>query len=319
MFSILLKAQDPQFTQFYAAPVYLNPAFTGLTDNHRIAVNYRNQWPSVSKSFQTYLASYDYNLQKVNSGIGLTVMQDRAGTAGLTHTQVGANYAYHFKVSKMADVRMGANVNYNMKRVDFGKLKFNDQITTGSATSLDAANYLQLNFVDFAAGALLSSDEYWFGISAKHLAKPNSSLIGNKVPLPLSLSIHGGYHLNLKQKSKDGTNRYFLPAFNYRHQQKYDQLDVGVYYYHIPLNLGLWYRGLPLKKYAAAYNNSEAIALLVGFDVAKYNLHIGYSYDITISKLGLANTSGAHEISIIYELRKAKKITETIQVIYPKF
>ena len=64
-----MKAQDPQFTQFYAAPVYLNPAFTGLTDNHRIAVNYRNQWPSVSKSFQTYLASYDYNLQKINSGI----------------------------------------------------------------------------------------------------------------------------------------------------------------------------------------------------------------------------------------------------------
>jgi hypothetical protein len=46
-------------------------------------------------------------------------MQDRAGTAGLTHTQFGVNYAYHFKVSKLAEIRIGANLNYNMKRIRF--------------------------------------------------------------------------------------------------------------------------------------------------------------------------------------------------------
>ena len=124
-----MKAQDPQFTQFYASPMYLNPAFTGVTTEHRFVANYRNQWPGVSKAYQTSMASYDYNLSDLSSGVGLTVMQDKAGTAGLTHTQIGASYAYHFKISKFTEIRMGANVNYNMKRLDFSKLKFNDQIT----------------------------------------------------------------------------------------------------------------------------------------------------------------------------------------------
>jgi type IX secretion system PorP/SprF family membrane protein len=318
LFSVLLKAQDAQFTQFYAAPMYLNPAFTGVTYEHRFVANYRNQWPGISKAYQTYMASYDYNMSDLNSGIGVTVMQDRAGTAGLTHTQFGVNYAYHFKISKFSEIRLGANLNYNMKRLDFNKLKFNDQINSGSSVSLDAANYEQLNFMDFAAGALLNSTEYWLGLSAKHLTQPNSSLTGDRVPLPLSISLHGGYRFIIEQKSKD-LKRYFSPAFNYRHEQKYDQLDIGVYYYHLPLNVGLWYRGLPFKKYAPTYSSRESVAVLVGFDISEYNLRVGYSYDITVSKLGISNSLGAHEISLIYEVAKKKKRNKRILVSCPKF
>jgi type IX secretion system PorP/SprF family membrane protein len=317
--SIVLKAQDAQFTQFYAAPMYLNPAFTGVTYEHRFVANYRNQWPGIKRAYQTYMASYDYNMSDINSGLGITVMQDRAGTAGLTHTQFGINYAYHFKVSKLAEIRLGANLNYNMKRIDFGKLKFNDQITTGSSISTEAANYEQLNFMDFAAGALLNSTEYWLGLSAKHLTQPNSSLTGDRVPLPLSLSLHGGYRFIIEQKSKNDIKRYISPAFNYRHQQKYDQLDIGVYYYHLPLNVGLWYRGLPFKNYGPTYSSRESIAILVGFDITEYNLRIGYSYDLTISKLGVANSLGGHEVSLVYEIAKKKKKTRRVLVSCPKF
>ena len=319
MCSIILKAQDAQFTQFYAAPMYLNPAFTGVTYEHRFVANYRNQWPGIKRAYQTYMASYDYNMSDINSGLGITVMQDRAGTAGLTHTQFGINYAYHFKVSKLAEIRLGANLNYNMKRIDFGKLKFNDQITTGSSVSTEAANYEQLNFMDFAAGALLNSTEYWLGLSAKHLTQPNSSLTGDRVPLPLSLSLHGGYRFIIEQKSKNDIKRYISPAFNYRHQQKYDQLDIGVYYYHLPLNVGLWYRGLPFKNYGPTYSSRESIAILVGFDITEYNLRIGYSYDLTISKLGVANSLGGHEVSLVYEIAKKKKKTRRLLVSCPKF
>lgn len=314
-----MKAQDPQFTQFYAAPMYLNPAFTGVTYEHRFVANYRNQWPGIRKTYQTYMASYDYNMNDLNSGIGVTIMQDRAGTAGLTHSQFGVNYAYHFKVSKFAEIRMGANINYNLKRIDFNKLKFNDQITTGSSISLDAANYERLSYMDFAAGALLNSTEYWVGFSAKHLTQPNSSLIGDRVPLPISLSLHGGYRYIIEQKSKNDIKKYISPTFNYRHQQKYDQLDIGLYYYHLPLNVGVWYRGIPFKKYAPTYSSSESIALLVGFDLSQYNLRVGYSYDITISKLGIANSWGAHEISMVYEIAKRKKRTRKVLVSCPKF
>lgn len=318
LFSLIMKAQDPQFTQFYAAPMYLNPAFTGVTYEHRFVANYRNQWPGISKTYQTYMASYDYNMSDINSGIGISVMQDRAGTAGLTHSQFGVNYAYHFKISKFSEIRLGANLSYNMKRLDFSKLKFNDQIASGSGTSIEASSYEALNFMDFAAGALLNSTQYWLGFSAKHLTQPNSSLTGDRVPLPLSISLHGGYRFIIEQKSKE-LKRYFSPTFNYRHEQKYDQLDIGLYYYHLPLNVGIWYRGLPFKKYAATYSSRESIALLIGFDMTDYNLRVGYSYDLTISNLGVANSLGAHEVSLIYEIAKKKKRNKRILVSCPKF
>ena len=109
-------------------------------------------------------------------------------------------------------------------------------------------NYQRLSYMDFAAGALLNSTKYWLGLSANHLTQPNASLTGDRVPLPLTVSLHGGYRYIIEKKSKD-LSRYISPAFNFRHQQKYDQLDIGLYYCHLPLNVGFWYRGLPFKKY----------------------------------------------------------------------
>lgn len=319
MLSIKLKGQDPQFTQFYAAPMYLNPAFTGVTYEHRFVANYRNQWPGVSKTYQTMMASYDYNLSNLSSGLGIVVMQDRSGTAGLTHSQFGVNYAYHFKVSKFSEIRMGAGLSYNMKRIDFSKLKFNDQLATGSSTSIEALGYEPLNYVDFNAGVLLNSTEYWLGLSGKHLTQPNASLTGEKVPLPVSISLHGGYRFIFSQKSKTQLKKYISPAFNYRHELRNDQLDIGIYYFHLPLNIGVWYRGLPFKTYKPTYASRESIAILLGFELAEYNLRVGYSYDITISKLGVATSYGAHEISLIYEIAQKKKKNKRVLVSCPKF
>ena len=54
-----MLAQDPEFTQFYANPLYLNPAFAGTARCPRVNLNYRNQWPGISGTYVTYSASYD--------------------------------------------------------------------------------------------------------------------------------------------------------------------------------------------------------------------------------------------------------------------
>jgi len=63
-----------------------------------------------------------------------------------------------------------------------------------------------------------------------------------------------------------------------------------------PLVLGVWYRGLPIKNNLP---NNEAIIGLMGVSL-EGGLDIGYSYDITVSKLGLRNSGGAHEVSVTY-------------------
>src|SRR6185295_17434324 len=60
-----LLAQDPEFTQFYANPLYLNPAFAGTARCPRICLNYRNQWPGISGTYVTYSASYDQHFDAI--------------------------------------------------------------------------------------------------------------------------------------------------------------------------------------------------------------------------------------------------------------
>src|SRR5262245_8045525 len=71
-----VKAQDPHFTQFYANPLYLNPAFAGSAHCPRINLNYRNQWPALQGQFITASVSYDQQIPSISSGIGLLALSD---------------------------------------------------------------------------------------------------------------------------------------------------------------------------------------------------------------------------------------------------
>jgi hypothetical protein len=73
-----LQAQDPVFTQFYAAPVQLNPALTGSTLAPRIALNYRNQWPALN-AYVTYAASYEQFVEEFKQRIRRDVDDRRSG------------------------------------------------------------------------------------------------------------------------------------------------------------------------------------------------------------------------------------------------
>jgi len=55
-----LKAQDPVFSQFYAAPLQLNPAFAGNTYAPFVTLNYRSQWSGFTdfSTYNTYAASF---------------------------------------------------------------------------------------------------------------------------------------------------------------------------------------------------------------------------------------------------------------------
>jgi len=59
------RAQDPNFSQFFASPLTLNPALTGKFDgSFRVAGNYRNQWPTINNAFVTKTVSVDFGIMK---------------------------------------------------------------------------------------------------------------------------------------------------------------------------------------------------------------------------------------------------------------
>ncbi|MCE3226462.1 MAG: type secretion system rane protein PorP/SprF [Bacteroidetes bacterium] len=325
-FALLLRSlsvvgQDPHFTQFYATPLFLNPAFTGLTYEHRFSANYRNQWPGIKTTYVTYMAAYDYNISNMNSGIGGFVLQDKAGTSNLVTTTSGLNFAYRIKLGKFSEARGGITMTMNQKKLDNTKLIFNDQFITGSSTSQDALGIDKASYFDMGVGGLFNSQNFWFGISAKHINQPNTSMTGNIEPLPVYASVHGGYRyiISARGSGKTHLEEFVSASFHYRHEQKYDQFDIGAYYFKNLINVGLWYRGLPFKRYAPGYPNRESIAVLVGLEIPDKNFRVGYSFDVTVSRLGFNNTIGAHEVSIVYEVAQKRKRNRRVVVSCPKF
>lgn len=302
----LFYAQDMQFTQFNAASLYLNPAFTGSTIQHRFASSYRNQWPGIPGNFSNYLFAYDLNLSELNSGVGVLFGREVAGTGNLGTTEVGLLYSYHFKINHKIYIQPGIKFNFVTRSIDFSKLIFNDQLASSGGATAEDVDLNSVSYVDITSGILAYSQKFWFGMAFNHINQPNQSLTQDESPLYMKFSTHGGYKFELPTGASSKETSYLNLIFQYKAQQKFDQLDLGFYYTRNPFVLGLWYRGIPLLKSTDNVLNQDALAIVTGYTFSEYNLSFGYSYDVTISKL-FVNTAGSHEISIIYEVASKSK------------
>src|ERR1039457_5572023 len=79
-------AQDAQFSQFYAAPLYLNPAYAGADSGARLGFNYRNQWPAILGQFTTYDLEYSQFVNALHGGFGVMAWKDNAGSGTISTT-----------------------------------------------------------------------------------------------------------------------------------------------------------------------------------------------------------------------------------------
>ena len=234
----VLMAQDTQFSQYYSNPMFLNPALVGINQQGSAGINYRNQWPSINANFESYSFYSYYNFDDVSSSLGLILNSDREGLAGLYARSAAVQYAYQVRLNYNWTFRPGVEVGYVWKDINFDRLTFGDQFDdTGliSAQTIESFN-----------------KQAWLGTSFHHITEPNQSISGDESPLRIKFSLHGGYKINFSQinvrwASKEGKERSFTPSFNFKDQQDFTQLDVGMSLMLEPLMLGLWYRGFLAK------------------------------------------------------------------------
>jgi type IX secretion system PorP/SprF family membrane protein len=287
--------QDAHFTQFYASPLYLNPALTGATPHFRLNAIHRNQWPQIPGAYQINQVSADYNWDYYDSGLGVMLSQDRIGAFALSATQMNVSYAYRARLRGQMVLRLGAQVGIGVRTADFGNFVFEDQLRSGGATAETLAQPT-IVYPDFSAGALLHRSNFWLGIAAYHLSRPAIGVISQTERIDMRFSAKAGYRIDLDPSSDDKIA--LSPALLFQQQGSFRQLDIGFNFYYDPLIVGIWYRGLPINQNARGSIHHDALAGLIGVRL-KNSLTISYSYDITISTLN--RSGGAHEISIIYE------------------
>ena len=293
-----LFAQDPGFTQFYANPLYLNPAFAGTANCPRFSLNYRNQWPAISGTFVTYSASYDQHFNPIKGGLGILVYDDRAGQGTLTTFSVSGIYSYLLNVSRKFSLKFGFQATYFEKSIDWSKLTFGDMIDERMGfvySTREVPGRSKKANADFSAGVLGYTKRFFFGFAAHHLTQPDEGLISTS-KLPMKITGHFGAVFSIGDKKNEVT---ISPNVLYQRQKDFQQLNLGAYFTKGVVVGGLWYR------------NQDAFIALIGLQQRKWK--IGYSYDITTSKLTNA-TAGSHEISagLILNCKPKKKRLRTV-------
>lgn len=293
-----LFAQDPEFTQFYANPLYLNPAFAGTARCPRICLNYRNQWPGITGTFVTYSASYDQHIDGISGGVGFLFTNDRAGQATINTTNISGIYSYQLNITREFSMKVGLQATYAQKSVDWSKLNFGDMIDPRRGfvyNTTEVPNVTSRTNVDFSAGLLGYSRRYFFGFAVHHITEPDEGFLGQS-KLPMKYTGHAGAVIPIGGRYGDSG---ISPNVLYQKQGDFQQLNLGIYFNKGPLVGGAWYR------------NQDSFILLLGFqqDLFKF----GYSYDVTVSKLTNA-TAGSHELSfqMQFECKPKKKKFRTV-------
>lgn len=292
-------AQDPQFTQFYASPLFLAPSFAGGVVGYRAVANYRNQWTFIPGSYNTFSLSWDHNSPAFKSGFGVLAMRDQAGDGNLGNTKIGVLYSYDVAPNPDWHIRPGLGFYLQQLSIDFNKLIFSDQLTSTPTppTSVTQPGKSAVWDIDVSSSLIAYSDNIWFGATWDHMLRPVASFYDDNSRIPHKFSFFGGYRYVTKGFLLSRIEESITLAFNYRIQDLYRQLDLGVYWFSEPISFGVWWRGMP-KGYTK--RRIDALAFMVGYKGKKTS--IAYSYDFTISRLGLAS-GGSHEISLIYEFK----------------
>lgn len=299
------KAQDFQFTQFYAAPLYLNPALTGISQETRMGTVYRNQWPGLDYQFTAFTAYVDHYSFDQKSGIGISLSSFSEEFLKLNTTEISGYYAYNLQLSERAALQVGTQISYNQKRGTLENLLFGDQIDIFNQSHLpssaDAVGGLEpFNYFSVGLGAVLTRDKLWIGIAGHHLNRPNLAFYvrdGHTQHWP-RYSLQAGYTISLDEPEfwEEDSGKFVHLMANYKRQGPFQFVDFGLQLLLNQLVLGAGLRNMPIQ---SDLPKRESVIALFGLNLSN-GLSMGYSYDYPISDVG-SQTLGSHELSLRYQ------------------
>lgn len=312
-----LSAQDKHFSQFWASPIQLNPAFTGKFDGDlRVAGNYRNQWPDINNAFVTQAASVDFGIMKNkiseidNWGVGIAAYNDRSASGVLQDKTISFSTAYHKGLDEDGNHQIGVGVQASMREKSLtttsDKLQFGDMLSPngwqGISSDVLANKSLRARTFDLSAGVLYNgstneNNNFYVGVSMYHINRPKESFLGaNYLANPRLTTYAGGYFA-----VNDRTTIYGS-ALHSQQAKASETLAGGA--------VGITPNPEALKPstiFGGVWARfGDAVIPYVGLEVGDYRF--GFTYDVNTSSLRTAsNSRGGIELSLIYIRRPNKE------------
>lgn len=320
-------AQDKHFTQYFAAPMTINPALTGaFQGKYRIGVVRREQWrQALSSPYNTFAGAVDvrfntsYKQRKFDDaiGIGILFFNDEVDDIGFRTTQMALSAAYHKALDQHGAhyLTLGLQLATNQRSINYENLTFEDQYDGTNGYSLPTGEGLPENnfaYSDVGLGLNYTFSPtrrmtFYLGAAMHHVFEPNVSFLAanpdTQVSIPEEDNLHRKYSGQLTARFPIAEKIYLTPRVLFSLQGPHLEINAGTNirfavgdYNPFALYIGGWIR--PVKNATQDFS-FDALVGMIGIEYS--NLLFGFSYDLDIGDLSLAaSPRSSFEISIAY-------------------
>jgi type IX secretion system PorP/SprF family membrane protein len=270
--------QLPQYSQYMLNEMAINPAVAGRDDFAEVRSNNRHQWLGITDGPRTYMLTLQGPIKGKNMGVGMNIYTDIVGPT--RRTGINFSYAYHLKLKDELHLSFGLSAGLQQWGLDGSKITLREE---GDEQSIGA--YKTAPLPDLGAGIYFyKKDKFYFGFSLPQMYQAPINLYGSssskQSKLSSQININGAYKIDIDEEYTVEPSvliKYEKPAPV--------KVDIGG---RIIYKKQMW-AGL-------VYRHKDAISALLGYMYKDY-LSIGYSYDITTTKLR-KYSSGTHELML---------------------
>lgn len=294
---------DPHFSQYYANPLWLNPALTGVTDGaYRANINAKQQWSNLNDGYLTVGASFDAAPIK-NFAFGAMIINQRAGAVAYNQLNALGSASYRIRFGQAGDkiINFGLQAGIINKSIDVSKITlgsqynpvmgydggmfFDESISAQNFTAPDANAGIM--FFDAADYKMVN---VFFGGAVSHLNRPKDKFVGGDRRVPMRYAAHGGARVRVNNIFDITPNALFLRQGNAQ------QIAFGAY-------AQMMLNNETDLLFGSNYRVDDAAIAFLGFHIK--SMVFGVSYDFNTSNLNRATGNrGGLELSVSFNSRK---------------
>jgi type IX secretion system PorP/SprF family membrane protein len=272
-----IAQQLPQYSQYMLNEMAINPAVAGRDDFAEVRSNNRHQWLGITDAPRTYMLTLQGPIKDKHMGLGMNLYTDIVGPT--RRTGINFSYAYHLKLNKELNLAMGLSAGLQQWGIDGNKITLRDEGDGQLLTS-----YKTAPVPDFGAGLYFyQKNKFYFGFAVPQLYQAPIALYPGaqkNSKLANQFNINAAYQIPIDDEFT------VEPSFLVKYEKPAPvKVDVGA---RCIYKKEIWA--------GAVYRHKDAVSVLLGYMYKDYLL-IGYSYDITTTKLR-KYSSGSHELML---------------------
>lgn len=291
-----MRAQtDAQFTQYYEAATFYNPAATGNSDSLRLRGGSRLQWVGIDNAPQTFIVTADMPVKIGKKRLGVGLYGEGESLGLYSSLNIGAQASYKFK-KWGGEFSVGLTLGMYDQKFKGTKVFIpdNDDFHQSTDDAIPTRDIHGTAF-DLGAGIWYARPKFWAGLSATHLTSP---------VITMKTEGTGDGQASYNYEFQALHTFYFMAGGNIPLKNTLFEMMPSVL---LKSDLTFTCAELTMRAkynkfliFGVGYRWNDAVYATVGVEIK--NFFVGYAYDYATSAIAKAS-SGSHEVMLGYSMK----------------